>query len=249
MTSNVNDVFVEQDILVKVTAEPINVPVVTAENAGVIITGPPGPPGPPGADGTPGGPPGPQGPTGPAGATGPQGPLGPTGGAGPPGPPGPNVVVNNTTSTDVNGLLKGNGLVVSQAVGGVDYLRPSDQNNKVDKDSVVLAASRLVQNMLVGGDANPSFIVTGDGKIRWGAGGTFSTDTTLYRASGGKLRTDGNMEIGGQLDVGDIVYVRGFGVGTGSGLYLGFSIGGLRQVTAGAPDSAGTGRRLLYVNN
>jgi hypothetical protein len=218
------------------------------------MAGPPGPPGPPGADGAPGGPPGPEGPvgpTGPAGATGPPGATGETGAtgaAGAPGAPGPNIV-DTATSTPFNSLIKGNGIVCGAAAPGVDYLRPSDQNSKVDKDSIVVAASRLVANKLLAGDANESLLVTGDGKIQWGAGGSSLLDTNLYRASGAKLRTDGNMEIGGQLNVGTNLIVNGAGIGTASGLTLTFSVIGQRTITIGVPDSGGAGRRQVYVPN
>ena len=41
------------------------------------------------------------------------------------GAPGPNTVTTSTT-TNINGLIKGDGAVVSQAVAGTDYVQPSD---------------------------------------------------------------------------------------------------------------------------
>lgn len=87
--------------------------------------GPQGPDGPPGEDG-PQGPQGIQGeigPQGPQGPEGPQGEQGPEGPEGPEGPPGPNAVTAST-STDLIGILKGNGTVVSVAAAGADYQAP-----------------------------------------------------------------------------------------------------------------------------
>lgn len=53
-----------------------------------------------------------------------QGPEGPEGKQGPEGPQGPNAVTAET-STTFNGLLKGNGATVEQAVAGIDYQAPT----------------------------------------------------------------------------------------------------------------------------
>lgn len=93
-------------------------------------TGPQGPTGPQGETGPQGktgpqGETGLQGETGPQGQTGPQGETGPQGPAGPQGAPGPNTVMD-TTTTPLNGLLKGDGAHVATAVPGVDYMAESD---------------------------------------------------------------------------------------------------------------------------
>jgi Collagen triple helix repeat (20 copies) len=91
---------------------------VTDEGAGTIRVD--GLSGPPGAAGGPG----PAGPTGPAGATGPTGAAGatgPAGAAGPAGPAGPNVV-NDTTASPLNGLLKANGTDVDAILDVSAYL-------------------------------------------------------------------------------------------------------------------------------
>ena len=67
---------------------------------------------------------GPQGPQGPQGDTGPQGLAGDTGPQGSQGDPGPNTVTTSTT-TNITGLLKGDGSTVSQATTGTDYVEPS----------------------------------------------------------------------------------------------------------------------------
>jgi hypothetical protein len=60
---------------------------------------------------------------------------------------------------------------------------------KVDKDAVNTAATRLVQNMLVAGDAQPAFKIGGDGTISWGVGGATAPDTSLYRNGANSLLT------------------------------------------------------------
>ena len=88
-------------------------------------TGPAGPQGETGATGPQGpqgetGATGPAGPQGETGATGPQGPQGETGATGAQGPAGPNTV-SSTTATDLTGILKGTGTLVTTAVAGTDY--------------------------------------------------------------------------------------------------------------------------------
>lgn len=63
------------------------------------------------------------GPQGPAGADGAPGQDGADGAPGEQGPAGPNEV-SASTATSFNGLLKGNGSVVAQAVAGTDYATP-----------------------------------------------------------------------------------------------------------------------------
>lgn len=101
-----------------------------AGNNGAV--GPTGPQGATGAQGEQGpqgiqGPQGPQGETGATGATGAQGVAGATGAQGiqgVQGVAGPNLV-GATTSTDITGMLKGNGSTVAQAVAGTDYQAPT----------------------------------------------------------------------------------------------------------------------------
>lgn len=64
---------------------------------------------------------------------------------------------------------------LTAAVSGIDM------SQKVDKDSVVDAATRLVAVKLLAGDAQPAFRIRGDGTIEWGAGGASALDVGLYR--------------------------------------------------------------------
>lgn len=69
------------------------------------------------------GPIGPQGPAGPQGEQGIRGVDGIAGEQGPKGDPGPNMV-SGETATSIEGLLKGNGAIISRAVAGTDYMSP-----------------------------------------------------------------------------------------------------------------------------
>lgn len=52
----------------------------------------------------------------------------------------------------------------------------------------------------VTGDSNPRFVVNANGTLEWGSGSA-ATDVAWYRNSASTLRTDGNVEIGGNLTV------------------------------------------------
>src|SRR5215831_3598426 len=58
-------------------------------------------------------------------------------------------------------------------------------------DTVVPAATRLIANKLLTGDAQPAFQFNGDGRHLWGPGGSTVPDTNLYRSAAGVLQTDG----------------------------------------------------------
>jgi hypothetical protein len=109
---------------VTVVEEEISVEVSAPESIGISIeyTGTPGPQGDPGPTG-PQGPIGNTGPQGPQGDPGPTGPQGPIGNTGPQGPIGPNVV-STSTSTSIDGILKGNGSTILAAVKDTDYASP-----------------------------------------------------------------------------------------------------------------------------
>jgi hypothetical protein len=105
------------------------------------------------------------------------------GATGPAGPTGPGVPTGGTT-----------GQILAKT-SGADYatawVAQLDITGKVDKDSVTAAATRLVQSMLVAGDTQPAFKITGDGKHSWGTGGSTAPDTFLYRSAAAVLQTDG----------------------------------------------------------
>jgi len=89
-----------------------------------------------GADGATGptGPQGETGPAGPQGAVGPQGETGPKGDKGDKGDQGeigPNSV-STSTSTNITGILKGNGSTVSVAIADTDYLTPSTASSSYE---------------------------------------------------------------------------------------------------------------------
>lgn len=83
-----------------------------------------------------------QGPAGPQGA---QGLKGDTGDTGDTGPPGPNEVTDGVTATDITGIVKGNGAVVSPAQADVDYAsahtHPYIPNALVDAKGDIITAT------------------------------------------------------------------------------------------------------------
>jgi collagen type I alpha len=114
-------------------------------------------------------------------ATGPPGPTGPTGPAGADGatgPPGPGVAAGGTT---------GQALVKTSAA---DYATAWTTITGLPADTVVVAATRIIANMLLAGDAQPAWRVFGNGKQEWGSGGATAPDTNLYRAAADTLGSD-----------------------------------------------------------
>jgi hypothetical protein len=89
-------------------------------------------------------------------------------------------------NTGSNALLYWNGTAWVGAVSDA---------TKVDKDSVVVAATRIVASKLLAGDAQPAFKINGDGTISWGPGGSVATDTSLYRNSANSLWTSSEFVI------------------------------------------------------
>lgn len=67
--------------------------------------------------------------TGPSGPSGPAGPKGETGEQGDAGLPGPNSVNSTTTSSNITGLIKGDGSVIQVAIPNVDYTLLSSGRN------------------------------------------------------------------------------------------------------------------------
>jgi hypothetical protein len=96
-------------------------------------------------------------------------------------------VLRTDGTLDANALTI-NGVPVS--AGGA-----TDITGKVDKDSVVVAATRIIASKLLAGDAQPAFFLGGDGKIQWGTGGAAALDTNLYRTAPGQLKTDGTLRV------------------------------------------------------
>jgi len=68
-------------------------------------------------------------------------------------------------------------------------------------DTVVAAATRIISNLLLAGDTQPSWRVLGSGRMDWGPGGTTAVDTSLYRQAAGILA--GNFDIWRVTNVGD----------------------------------------------
>lgn len=77
---------------------------------------------------------------------------------------------------------------------------------KVDKDSVVVAATRLVASKLLAADAQPAFRALGSGKLEWGQGGATAPDTDLFRAGSGLLRTTSAFSVQNQLEVTNVAH-------------------------------------------
>ena len=129
-------------------------------------TGPQGPTGPQGETGPQGktgpqgetglqGETGPQGQTGPQGETGPQGPQGEkgaTGATGPQGPTGPNKV-STTTATDIDGLVKGSGGKMAQAVANSDYISPANLTTRLGRSTAVNTTDANYTTYMARGEA------------------------------------------------------------------------------------------------
>jgi len=67
------------------------------------------------------------------------------------------------------------------------------------------AANWSFWTFLASADANPAYIVNGDGTLHWGPGGATAPDTNLYRSAAGYLETDG------RLLAGSLVYANAGG--------------------------------------
>lgn len=84
----------------------------------------------------------------------------------------------NTLKTDGT-LFAAAGYRIGTPITGVAY------------QSQQVAAQTVLQNLLIGTDANAAFSILGDGKHQWGLGGASALDTNLYRGSSGVVKTDG----------------------------------------------------------
>lgn len=82
------------------------------------------------------------------------------------------------------------------------------------------SGSRALSTM-GGSDSQDHWFMDFDGKMQWGPGNA-GADTTLYRLLAGMLKTDGNFEVGGLLNVGGRAITgseNGIGVSPATGNY------------------------------
>ena len=140
-------------------------------NVTLSVPAPAGPQGPPG----PQGPAGPQGPQGNPGATGNTGPQGPQGN---PGAPGQGVPTGGTA---------GQALVKINATDYNTTWTTIATGSGLPADTVVAAATRIISNKVLAGDANPTWRVLGSGRMEWGPGGSTVADIALYRYTSNTL--------------------------------------------------------------
>lgn len=108
------------------------------------------------------------GPQGPAGADGAPGQDGADGAPGEQGPAGPNEV-SASTATSFNGLLKGNGSVVAQAVAGTDYATPAADTTATLSTTWTGSAAPYTQAVAISG-------MTADAKIEVGLASTATAE-------------------------------------------------------------------------
>lgn len=59
---------------------------------------------------------------------------------------------------------------------------------------VNVAATDMLSNKLLAGDANQAFVLNGDGKLEWGAGGASALDANLYRSAANVLKSDDQIQ-------------------------------------------------------
>lgn len=107
------------------------------------------------------GPQGPQGDTGPQGPQGDTGPQGPQGDTGDTGPAGPNTV-SSTTATDLTGILKGTGSLVTTAVAGTDYATAA-QGSKADSAQQPNTAASFAETVIAVADTTTALRITQTG--------------------------------------------------------------------------------------
>lgn len=130
------------------------------------------------------GPAGPQGPAGPPGATGSQGPQGPPGSTGAQGPQGNPGAPGQGVPT---GGTAGQALVKINATDYNTQWTTIATGSGLPADTVVAAATRIISNKVLAGDANPTWRVLGDGSMQWGPGASAALDLTLARDGAGNL--------------------------------------------------------------
>src|SRR5215469_4961167 len=143
---------------------------------------------------------------------------GPAGATGAQGPPGQGVPAGGTA---------GQALVKINATDYNTQWTTIATGSGLPADVVVAAATRIIANKLLAGDAQPAWRVLGSGEFDWGPGGSTAPDTFLYRNGAAWLQT--NAQFGSQ----SIIFAnQGFssqvGLGTrdGSSQAAGITFGG-----------------------
>lgn len=81
-----------------------------------------------------------------------------------------------------------------------------------------VAANPVFSNYLLAGDANPAFKVGGDGTLSWGAGGSTTPDTTLYRNAVNSALTVGGANL--QIQAGHQVVTLAIAIAGALSNYL-----------------------------
>ena len=109
-------------------------------------------------------------------------------------------------------------LLVGHDVNGNNLPGASDAT-KVDKDSVVVAATRILASKLLAGDAQAAFQIQGDGTHRWGPGGATAFDSHLYRSAASVLTVQASVIVTGNHNTSYSVGVDQ--ANGGGGLYFG----------------------------
>src|SRR5215471_3568481 len=101
-------------------------------------------------------------------------------------------------------------------------------------DTVVPAATRIISNKLLAGDAQPSWRVLGSGEIDWGPGGSTAPDVSITRGWANTLITNGS-----HMAYPATPTTAAYGSAqTGDG-FLRFTIDGNGQITWGPGNIAG----------
>ncbi|MFF1684600.1 hypothetical protein [Streptomyces sp. NPDC058254] len=103
------------------------------------------------------------------------------------------------------------GLHVQRATGQVVYLDAQTASQSAVLVNGVDATVKALQAQ-VAGDTQKRFQVLVDGAHSWGPGGTTALDTTLYRAAGGRLKTDTAFHVGTNMLVNTTSAGGGVGV-------------------------------------